>query len=83
MRYTHYDEDDQKVIWEIGYRPGYRVPEKTSGHPDTWHEAEEDSTEVESVVDEAGNEIIFTLDKKTLELIADACDKYDEDQHDY
>lgn len=80
MNYEFVNEEDEKVKWEVEYRPSHYAPEKTSGHPDTWHEAESEDTEITAVVDATGVNIVSTLDKQMLEQIEIACEK---DQKEY
>ena len=75
MEYTHYTEEGDEIILEVEYTPGYSIPSKTSGHPDSWYEAEGADLYLDAVFNPAGVDILSTLSPHTIGLIEKSCIK--------
>ena len=75
MVYKHYDDETNvESDWDVEYDPGYYKESKTSGHPDTWYEAEGEDLMVTSVTDEFGKDITYTISPSLMAQIEKACE---------
>ena len=83
MVYMHTNENDEEFIWNISYTPSYHIPASFYGDPEQWHDGDNSDIEITEVINSLGQDIVQSLDKKTIDDIKQACTEDMEMQSEY